>query len=631
MDYNLDGKNDIFTYGIGGLKVYKNVGNASNGLQWELASELLYSNNWGTLMNLYVSSGDIPAIVDVENDGDLDVLTFHIGGAYLQYHQNQSQELYGHSDSLIFELKNECWGGFSEDVNTNLVLLNDASSTCNTGNVPNPLRITNANEKGHAGSTVTAFDYDGSGVKDLLIGDVAYPSLNLLINGGNTPNSNSKIVSQDVSFPSNSTPVNVQLFPAAFILDVDFDGINDLIVTPNAKNVSENERSCLKYRNSGSNSSFNFIYETSAFLQEDMIEHGTGSIPVLIDLTGDGLLDLIVSNFYSYKPTLSKESKMTFYKNTGSSSNPIFTFIDDDFMNLSQENYGLRMVPTFGDLDGDNKIDLIVGLENGTLAYYKNNGSSAIPNYNSAITNLTDANGNIISVGQYAAPQLFDLNRDNRLDLIIGEKTGKLFYYENIGTSSTPIFQLSNNQLGGIDVITSSPDGYPIPHFFRNNDSTFLMIGTGEGELHFYDSINFNLSGLFNQVSGNFLGLKSIVGSYSAVAIADLDSDDNLDLILGQDLGGLFRLEHDATSNLNVSEHENDLEINIYPNPNNGIFTIKSSHYPIKLEIISLDGKLLFPISIFSNSTDVDIKNLSSGVYFLKYENSNKAYRVIKN
>jgi hypothetical protein len=157
------------------------------------------------------------------------------------------------------------------------------------------------------------------------------------------------------------------------------------------------------------------------------------------------------------------------------------------------------------------------------------------------------------------------------------------------------------------------------------------MIGTGEGELHFYDSINFNLSGLFNQVSGNFLGLKSIVGSYSAVAIADLDSDDNLDLILGQDLGGLFRLEHDATSNLNVSEHENDLEINIYPNPNNGIFTIKSSHYPIKLEIISLDGKLLFPISIFSNSTDVDIKNLSSGVYFLKYENSNKAYRVIKN
>jgi len=481
IDYNLDGKNDLFTYGIGGLKVYKNIGNSVDGLQWELASNLLYSNNWGTLMNLYVSSGDIPAIVDVENDGDLDVLTFNIGGEYLQYHQNQSQEFYGHSDSLVFELKNECWGGFREDVNTNLVILNDVTSPCNSGNVPNPLRIENPSEKGHAGSTVLAFDYDGSGVKDLLIGDVAYTSLNLLINGGTAPNTNSKIISQDISFPSNSTPVNVQLFPAAFLVDVDFDGKKDLIVAPNAKNVSENERSCLKYKNTGSNSNYNFIYETSAFLQEDMIEHGTGSIPVLADLTGDGLLDLIVGNFYSYKPTLSKESKIAFYKNIGTASNPIFTFIDGDFMNFSQANYGLRMIPTFGDIDGDTKTDLILGLENGTLVYYKNNGTSSNPNYNVASTNLTDANGNVINVGQYAAPQLFDLNRDNKLDLIIGEKTGKLFYYENVGTGNSPSFELSANQLGGIDVITTTPDGYPIPHFFRNNDTTFIIIGTGEG------------------------------------------------------------------------------------------------------------------------------------------------------
>ena len=94
---------------------------------------------------------------------------------------------------------------------------------------------------------------------------------------------------------------------------------------------------------------------------------------------------------------------------------------------------------------------------------------------------MTDANGNVINVGQYAAPQLFDLNRDNKLDLIIGEKTGKLFYYENVGTGNSPSFELSANQLGGIDVITTTPDGYPIPHFFRNNDTTFIIIGTGEG------------------------------------------------------------------------------------------------------------------------------------------------------
>jgi hypothetical protein len=631
IDYNLDSKNDLFTYGIGGLKVYKNIGNSVDGLQWELASNLLYSNNWGTMMNLYVSSGDIPAIVDVENDGDLDVLTFHISGEYLQYHQNQSQELYGHSDSLVFELKNECWGGFREDVNTNLVILNDVTSPCNLGNVPNPLRIENPFQKGHAGSTVLAFDYDGSGVKDLLIGDVAYTSLNLLINGGTAPNTNSKIISQDISFPSNSTPVNVQLFPAAFLVDVDFDGKKDLIVAPNAKNVSENERSCLKYKNTGSNSNYNFIYETSAFLQEDMIEHGTGSIPVLADLTGDGLLDLIVGNFYSYKPTLSKESKISFYKNIGTASNPIFTFIDDDFMNFSQANYGLRMIPTFGDIDGDTKTDLILGLENGTLVYYKNNGTSSNPNYNVASTNLTDVNGNVINVGQYAAPQLFDLNRDNKLDLIIGEKTGKLFYYENVGTGNSPSFELSANQLGGIDVITTTPDGYPIPHFFRNNDTTLLIIGTGEGELQFYDSIDANLSGTFNQISMNFLSLKSILGGYSSGTIADLDADGKLDLMLGQDLGGLFLLEHETNSNLKVSELTSELQISIYPNPTSGKFTIQTDDFPMELQIISLEGKMLNSLSISTNVTEFDLKNLTNGIYFLKTNKSKRIYRLVKN
>jgi hypothetical protein len=34
VDYNQDGKMDLFAYGIGGIKVYKNTGDAVNGLQW---------------------------------------------------------------------------------------------------------------------------------------------------------------------------------------------------------------------------------------------------------------------------------------------------------------------------------------------------------------------------------------------------------------------------------------------------------------------------------------------------------------------------------------------------------------------------------------------------------------------
>ena len=71
IDYNGDGKNDLFTYGIGGIKVFKNVGSPQIGLQWELAKDLLYSDYTGANLNLYVSSSDIPAIVDVDFDGDI--------------------------------------------------------------------------------------------------------------------------------------------------------------------------------------------------------------------------------------------------------------------------------------------------------------------------------------------------------------------------------------------------------------------------------------------------------------------------------------------------------------------------------------------------------------------------------
>ena len=631
IDYNQDGRNDIFTYGIGGMKVYKNVGNAMNGLQWELVSSLLYSDYNGSNLNLYVSSSDIPAIVDVEGDGDLDFLTYHIGGEHLQYHQNQSQELYGHSDSLIFVLKNECWGGYREDLNSNSVFLNDPNAPCAVGNVPNAQKGKNDEVKAHAGSTVLALDIDGSGVKDLIVGDVSYSNLNLLINGGTTPNSNSLIVSANPDFPSNSTPINMQVFPAAFWVDVDFDGIKDLIVTPNAKNASENEASVMKYKNTANNSTCNFVYETRAFLQQDMIDHGTASVPVLVDINNDGLLDLFVSNYYSYKPTLSKQSRIAYYKNTGTATNPKFTYVDNDFLSLSQTNYGLKMTPTFGDLDGDGKKDLLLGLENGTLVYYKNTSVGASLTFANPVLDFQDNLGQIISVGQFAAPQLFDLNKDSKLDLIIGEKTGKLLYYKNIGSISTPQFQLENDNLGGIDVATTTPDGFPIPHFFSENDTTYLLLGSYDGAIRFYDLEDANLPTgfVFNLRSTNFLGLQKELGTFSACTVSDIDNDGKLNLFIGQDLGGIYHLEHLEGSSLDVTEL-NEEAFNLYPNPFSDDFIVESSREGESMIVFDVLGNHVQTFILQSGKNTIDIGNTSNGIYLVKFVNSGSVKRIVK-
>jgi hypothetical protein len=636
VDYNQDGKNDLFAYGIGGIKVFKNTGNSTSGLQWTLVKNLLYSDNWGTMLNLYVSSADIPAIVDVDLDGDIDILTYHISGEYLQYHKNLSQETYGHSDSLMYELKNECWGGFREDVNSNTVFLNDQTAPCQAGNVPNPQLKPNDAEKAHAGSTVLAIDMNGNGVKDLLLGDVAYPSINFLTNGGTTVNSNSLMISANPNFPSNTTPIAMQLFPAAFWLDVDFDNKKDLLVAPNAKNVSENETSVLKYKNTTSNSTPNFVFETKAFLQEDMIEHGTGSIPVLTDINNDGLIDLFVANFFSYKPTLMKESRIAYYKNTGTNTNPTYTFIDNDFINLSQSGLGLRMVPTFGDLNNDGKKDILLGLENGTICYFQNTTSGATPTFSAPVVNYQDNLGQVINVGQYASPQLFDLNKDGKLDLLIGKKTGELVYYENIGSLAQPIFKLTNSNLGNVDVSnTTSPDGFSVPFFFTHVDTTYLLVGSLEGPIYFYDSIEQNLTpgSSFRTISSNFLNQGKNIGGYSACALADLDNDMNLDLFIGQDLGGLFYLENDSLSNLGLNNAIQILpEINIYPNPANDKITIISSTYLNELDILiyTSTGKLIDTKKVEQNKTDLSIRELTPGMYILCIPEFGSAIKFIK-
>jgi len=634
IDYNQDGENDLFAYGIGGIKVYKNTGNSTTGLQWTVAKNLLYSDNWGTQLNLYVSSADIPAIVDVDLDGDIDILTYHISGEYLQYHKNISQETYGNSDSLVFELKNECWGGFREDVNSNTVFLNDQTAPCQGGNVPNPQLKPNNSEKAHAGSTVLAIDMNGNGVKDLILGDVTYPSLNFLTNGGTEVNTNSLMISANPNFPSNSTPVSMQLFPAAFWVDVDFDLQKDLLVAPNAKNVSENESSVLKYKNTSSNNTPNFVFETKSFLQEDMIEHGTGSIPVLTDIDNDGLVDLFVANYFTYKPVLAKESKIAYYQNTGTADNPVFTFIDNDFLNLSQEGFGLRMVPSFGDLNNDGKKDIILGLENGTLCYLQNTSTGSVPTFSAPVVNYPDHLGQSISVGQFAAPQLFDLNDDGKLDLLIGRKTGEVLYYLNIGTISNPSFELMNSNLGNVDVSTpNSPDGFAFPHFFRHLDTTYLMVGSLEGSIYFYDSIDDNLTigSTFRTISANFLNQEKNIGGYSSCAVGDLDNDSNLDLFIGQDLGGVFYLENDNTSTIGIQEHnETEIPLQVFPNPTDGIFNVQTTNFPLELVLFSAEGRFIRNLSVTQYSTVFDFSSLTQGIYFIKVKNKGNTYKIFK-
>lgn len=617
VDYNNDGKKDLFTYGIGGVKVYRNIGSVTDGLKWELAKNRLESQYTSSISNLYVSSIDIPAYVDVDYDGDIDILTFHIGGERVEYHKNLSMETYGIPDSLLFELKNECWGKFKEDATSNNIILNSTDGACGSPNIANPEKSLR-----HAGSSLLALDLNNDQVMDLVLGDVSHYNLTALYNGGTAPNQNSPMTSKDDNYPSNTTPVDLGIFPAAFYEDVDHDGEKDLIVGTNANGASENRKSVELYKNLGTTESPNFSYVGNEFLQGDMIDNGNSSIPILVDLNDDGLKDMLVSSNYRYKEPLNKECKIQYFQNTGTASKPVFTYVSDDWLTLSLEGYGLRMHPCFGDLNGDDKKDMIIGTGIGKLHYYERTGTG-FNDFTLKELNLKDHTGTIIDVQSYASPQLFDLDNDGLLDLIVGHRMAGIYFYKNIGTSSNPSFELVTQNLGGIDMRTpSSANNTAVPHFVRHKDTVHLFVGNSNGTIYYFDDIENNIEDgdTFNLVSDIYANINT--NGFSAPFIDTIRNDTSYDLFVGTDLGGILSYSAEPLSDpiVNIENFEYYSEIIIYPNPSNtGFFKISATKQksPMKITVVDLLGNKIIDNKSLWGTTNLDLSQQSQGVYIV--------------
>lgn len=618
VDYNNDGKKDLFTYGIGGIKVFKNTGNQNDGLTWELAKEVLESEYAsGNINNLYVSSIDMPAYVDIDGDTDIDVLTFHLGGERVEYHKNMSIENYGHADSLEYKMMNECWGKFMESDQNNSVILNATDGPCGTPSISDPEKYAR-----HAGSTLLSIDLNDDNVMDLILGDVAYSNLVALTNGGTAPNQNSAMVSADDNYPSNTTPLDLPIFPAPFYVDVDHDEVNDLVVGTNANGGSSNRESIWFYKNIGTNSQPNFSYVQNDFMQGQMIENGKSSIPVLIDLNNDGLKDLLISSNYRYLDPLDKISKIQYYQNTGTSSQPEFTFVSDDWLSLSTEGYGLRMHPAFGDIDNDGDQEMFLGTDSGQIHFYERTGNGPT-DYSLSQLNITDNQGAQIDVFSFASPQLFDLNNDGLLDLIIGKRTAGISYYENIGSASSPSWELVSNNIGNVDMGTLVyPDNYTVPMFVRHNDTTHLFAGNRKGTIYYYTNIDDNIEDgdTFNLASDIYGNIDA--GGYTAPVIDTIRNNNQYDMFLGTDLGGLWAYKADEFSDpfLAIENNDKDFLFTVYPNPSqNGIFNVKidAQQSKLSLKVIDALGRTVDQNNNIWGTGIINLSQSKKGVYTL--------------
>ena len=245
----------------------------------------------------------------------------------------------------------------------------------------------------------------------------------------------------------------------------------------------------------------------------DVPSVGEAAKPAFADLDNDGDHDLLIGE--KFGPYFG-------YENTGSASSPIWTAKPS----WNVPSVGIGAKPAFADLDNDGDYDLMIGEGPSGVSYaYENTGSASSPIW------TAKPSWNVPSVGSGAKPAFADLDNDGDYDLMIGEgPNGRTFGYENTGSASSPIWTAKPSW----DIPSVGMGASPALADLDSAGDYDLLIGEKDGVSYAYENTGSASSPIWTaKADWN----APDVGSAAGPAFADLDNDGDYDLLIGEKSG----------------------------------------------------------------------------------------------
>ncbi len=485
------------------------------------------------------------ALADLDGDGDLDLV---VGGGdgSLNYYRNTGGIL-----APRFEAQtgaNNPLGGGNADAGNN-----SSAGTANGRTAPVPA------------------DLDRDGDLDLVVGK----------NNGNfdyykntgSATAPSFVLQRGENNPLNGLDAGDDVAPA--LADLDRDGDLDLV-------AGTGDGSFRYYQNVGNAAAALFVQQQGEDNPFNGVDAGAGAAPALADLDDDGDLDLLAGT---------ENGLFSYYENTGDARSPAFTSRTGVGNPLNGVDAGEHAAPAFAALDGDRDLELAVGIGDGTISYYRVFAPRALHTYNDAgwveRTDFDDDNDGAIDrvefysadengrrtetrgadllsffaataanpfsdvdVGRESAPTLADLDSDGDLDLLAGENDGRLNYYRQEAPGVFAARTGANNPFNGIDVGVSSR---PALADLDGDGDLDLLVGGRTGFLrHFRNTGNATAPRFSPDLVRGFVFSDVDLGEDVKPAFGDVDDDGDLDLVAGVNVargqGELIYYENTGTA-----------------------------------------------------------------------------------
>lgn len=502
VDFDKDGDLDlIFVRGDSQVSYYENVGTKFV-FDFKLQRDF-FGTPWGY-------SGTSAA--DMDDDGDYDLAVTSSNSAYTYYYENVANEY-----DVNYELNSEQFLGYTNSYSEcNFLDYDydgdyDAICVQNNGQVFLHRNIGNStlpkwDKRGNQETYLFDFsdnadlkfvDWDGDGDYDMFVGN----------DDGTTDyyegtySETGKYLDFELNQSNFLGDSGTRSSPA--IYDIDNDGDLDIYVAED-----DNNRIGF-YENDGGSVSFIGTIEGL---------DGLGNYPRIqfVDADGDGVMDIISTN---------DDGNLRFYKNVGTISTPLWSY------ERTIVDIGSRGGCDFKDIDGDGDYDAICGENSDLASIYYNVGNSTYMNLSLKVNNVWTSSNMQNWYGGILRPKLKDLNEDGNLDLILGRDDGYIEYFENENNNTNPDFKFINYWF---DVGNrAAPDMVD-----TDNDGDLDLYSGKNGRINYFENVGSELSIDWQLTDTNVLD--GDYGDYSNFDIFDSDNDTDYDMIVGYSNGYIY-------------------------------------------------------------------------------------------